>query len=125
MLRTRVFFRGLNILDEGEEGGGSLQGHHQLACVQTLTPPLLRKKCGFFSKTGGGASVPTGWQQLALLFRASVADSLIRLTSPAAMQAIWQNGCFPFSASNSGEANSRNFPGQVEYFFLRLEPRFC
>ena len=41
------------------------------------------------------------------------------------MQAIGQNGGFPFSASNSGEANSRNFPGQVEYFFLRLEPRFC
>ena len=53
MLRTRVFFRGLNILDEGEEGGGSLQGHHQLACVQTLPPPPLRKKCGFFWRGGG------------------------------------------------------------------------
>ena len=54
MLRTRVFFRGLNILDEGEEGGGSLQGHHQLACVQTLPPLPSEKKCGFFRRGGGG-----------------------------------------------------------------------
>ena len=54
MLRTRVFFRGLNILDEGEEGGGSLQGHHQLACVQTLPPPPLRKKNAGFFRRGWG-----------------------------------------------------------------------
>ena len=59
MLRTRVFFRGLNILDEGEEGGGSLQGHHQLACVQTLPPPLpSEKKCGFFRRGGGARLYP-------------------------------------------------------------------
>ena len=54
MLRTRVFFRGLNILDEGEEGGGSLQGHHQLACVQTLPPPSPQKKNAVFFEGGGG-----------------------------------------------------------------------
>ena len=59
--RTRVFFRGPNILDEGEEGGGGLHGHHQLACVQTLPPLPQKKKCGFFSKrVGGGVSVATG-----------------------------------------------------------------
>ena len=52
--KDKGFFRGPDILDEGEEGGGSLQGHQQLACVQT--PPSLpsEKKCGFFSKRGGG-----------------------------------------------------------------------
>ena len=121
-VQDKGFFRGPNILDEGEEGGGSLQGYHQLACVQTLPPPPLRKKMRVFFEEGGGGGVCTHRLEL---FRACVADSLIRLTSPAAMRAIGQNGRSPFSASNSGEANSRNFPGQVEYFFLRLEPRFC
>ena len=40
------------------------------------------------------------------------------------MQAIGQNGGFPFSASNSGEANSRTFPGQVEYFFFTCGASF-
>ena len=53
-VQDKGFFRGPNILDEGEEGGGSLQGHHQLACVQTLPPLPSEKKCGFFSKRVGG-----------------------------------------------------------------------
>ena len=40
------------------------------------------------------------------------------------MQAIGQNGRFPFSVSNSGEANSRSFPGQVEYFFFTFGASF-
>ena len=53
--KDKEFFRGPDILDEGEEGGGSLQGHQRLACVQMLPPPLpSEKKCGFFSKGGGG-----------------------------------------------------------------------
>ena len=47
------FFRGPDILHEGEEGGGSLQGHQQLACVQTPPPaPSPQKKMRFFLKRG-------------------------------------------------------------------------
>ena len=55
-VQDKGFFRGPNILDEGEEGGGSLQGHHQLACVQTLPPPSSpqKKNAGFFRRGGGG-----------------------------------------------------------------------
>ena len=40
------------------------------------------------------------------------------------MQAIGQNGRFPFPASNPGEANSRNFPGQVKYIFFMFGASF-
>ena len=43
--KDKGFFRGPDILDESEEGGGSLQG---------LPPLPSEKKCGFFSKRGVG-----------------------------------------------------------------------
>ena len=60
--KDKEFFRGPDILDEGEEGGGSLQGHQRLACVQMLPPPPSpqKKNAGFFRRGAGEASVPTG-----------------------------------------------------------------
>ena len=49
--KDKGVFRGSDILDEGKEGGGSLQGHQQLAYLQTLPPPPVsseKKYPGFF-----------------------------------------------------------------------------
>ena len=89
--------------------------HQQLACVQTPPPPLPseKKNAGFLKR---GASVHG-------LAAASLAIQSLRRRQPNSTDESscnagnWAKRGFPFSASNSGEANSRNFRGQVEYFF--------
>ena len=78
-VQDKGFFRGPNILDEGEEGGGSLQGHHQLACVQTLPPLPSEKKCGFFFEEGGGRGGGVCTHRLAV---ASLAIQSLRRRQP-------------------------------------------
>ena len=54
MLRTRGFLEGQTFFTKVKRVGGSLQGHQQLACVQTPPPPppSPQKKMRFFLKRG-------------------------------------------------------------------------
>ena len=126
MLRTRVFFRGLNILDEGEEGGGSLQGHHQLACVQTLPPPLpSEKKCGFFRRGGGGRLYPQASSSWPCYSEPASQTALFDWQVQLQCGQLGKTGALHFRLQILGKLIQGIFQVKWNIFFLRLEPRFC
>ena len=126
MLRTRVFFRGLNILDEGEEGGGSLQGHHQLACVQTLPPPPLRKKMRFFFEEGGGGRLyPQASSSWPCYSEPASQTALFDWQVQLQCRQLGKTGAFHFRFQILGKLIQEIFQVKWNIFFLRLEPRFC
>ena len=108
------FFRGPDILHEGEEGGGKFAGASAASLCTDASPPppppSPQKKMRFFLKRG--ASVLG-------LAAASLAIQSLRRVQLQCRQ-LGKTEAFHFRLQIL-----RNFPGQVEYFFLRLEPRFC
>ena len=119
--KDKGFFRGPDILHEGEEGGGSSQGHQQLACVQTPPPPppppppSPQKKMRVFLKRG--ASVHG-------LAAASLAIQSLRRVQLQCRQ-LGKTGAFHFRLQILGKLIQELFQVKWNIFFLRVEPRFC